>query len=102
MLHCEVSVPNRRLLPRAAALALLAGALVTSSPAAPAQAATKVVTDGNAPFEVLTPTLIRLEYAGDGAFQDGTTLNAVNRNLPVPSYTTTATSDGYREIRTSA
>lgn len=96
------SVLKRRLLSQTAALALLLGALVAAQPAQPAQAATNVVTDGNARFEVLTPTLIRLEYAGDGAFQDATTFNAVNRNFPVPSYTTTATSDGYREIRTSA
>ncbi|WP_432992460.1 ricin-type beta-trefoil lectin domain protein [Dactylosporangium sp. CA-233914] len=96
-------MPRRRqLLPYASALALVAGTVVALGAAAPAQAATNVVTDGNARFAVLTPTLIRLEYAGDGAFQDATTFNAVNRNFPVPSYTTTATSDGYREIRTGS
>ncbi|MGI5247499.1 ricin-type beta-trefoil lectin domain protein [Dactylosporangium sp. CA-139066] len=89
-----------RLLPHASAAALVAGSVIAL--AAPASAATNVVIDGNARFEVLTPTLIRLEYAGDGAFQDATTFNAVNRNFPVPSYTTAATADGYREIRTSA
>jgi hypothetical protein len=58
------------------------------------------VVDGHARFEVLSPTLIRLEYAGDDQFQDGTTFNVVNRNFPVPRYTTDVTG-GWREIRTS-
>ena len=92
---------RRHLLSRVfAALALTAGGLAGLAP--PAQAATNVVTDGNARFAVLTPTLLRLEYAGDGVFQDGTTFNVVNRNFPAAAYTTTATADGYREIRTSA
>ncbi|GAA2332456.1 ricin-type beta-trefoil lectin domain protein [Dactylosporangium salmoneum] len=90
----------RRMLPFASAAALVAGTVVAL--AAPARAATDAVIDGSARFEVLTPTLIRMEYAGDGAFQDATTFNAVNRNFPVPSYTTAVTADGYREIRTSA
>ncbi|HEY3558688.1 MAG TPA: ricin-type beta-trefoil lectin domain protein [Kribbella sp.] len=61
-----------------------------------------VITDGNARFEVLSPTLVRLEYAGDHAFQDATTFTAVNRDFPTPSYTTTVTPDGYREIRTAS
>src|SRR2546423_8349477 len=85
-----------------ASLTLLAGVVVAvAAPAAPARAATSVVVDGNARFEVLTPTLVRMEYAGDGAFQDATTFNAVNRGFPVPAFTTGVTSDGYREIRTS-
>ncbi|MDI5965494.1 ricin-type beta-trefoil lectin domain protein [Streptantibioticus silvisoli] len=85
-----------------AVLALLLAAVVTVlTPAGTAQAATSTVIDGNARFEVLTPTLVRLEYAGDGAFQDAGTFNAVNRSFPVPSYTTDVTADGYREIRTS-
>ncbi|MBM9509258.1 ricin-type beta-trefoil lectin domain protein [Actinacidiphila acididurans] len=85
-------------------LALLAATLTGAAAAAPAAhaATAAAVTDGNARFEVLTPTLIRLEYAGDGAFQDGATFNAVNRSFTPPSYTTDVTSDGYREIRTSA
>src|SRR5689334_22159091 len=60
------------------------------------------VIDGNARFTVLTPTLIRLEYADDLAFQDATTFNAVNRDLPAPAFTTSVTADGFREITTSA
>ena len=68
-----------------------------ASPAA--TAASTAVTDGSARFEVLSPTLIRLEYAGDNAFQDGATFNAVNR--PAVAFTTDV-SGGYREIITSA
>src|ERR1044071_5774348 len=67
-----------------------------------ALAATAVVIDGSARFTVLTPTLIRLEYAEDLAFQDAATFNAVNRNFPVPAFTTDVTSDGVRQITTSA
>src|ERR1043165_1435699 len=75
--------------------------LVAFAPA-PARAAVPPIVDGNARFEVLTPTLIRLEYAGDAAFQDGMTFNAVNRTFTPPAYTTTTTADGYRAIHTDA
>ncbi|MFK4084693.1 TIM-barrel domain-containing protein [Kribbella sp. NPDC020789] len=60
-----------------------------------------VVTDGAARFQVLSPTLIRLEYAGDHKFEDATTFTAVNRAFAPTPYTTRVTADGYREIRTS-
>jgi hypothetical protein len=47
----------------------------------------------------LTPTLIRLEYAADGRFEDGATFNVVNRDLPVPHFKTTV-EGGYRVITT--
>jgi alpha-glucosidase (family GH31 glycosyl hydrolase) len=82
---------------------LLAGLTVPmAAPALAAGPAGVTVIDGNARFEVLSPTLIRLEYAGDGVFQDATTFNAINRTFPVASYTTDVSSDGYREIITSA
>jgi hypothetical protein len=64
-------------------------------------AASNTVIDGNARFQVLTPTLIRLEYAGDGAFQDRATFTAVNRSFPAVPFTTRV-NGGYREIVTSA
>ncbi|MFI1096402.1 ricin-type beta-trefoil lectin domain protein [Streptomyces sp. NPDC020917] len=94
---------RRAVLAAGGCLALLCGLVVSGAAGAPAaRAAGSAVTDGNARFEVLTPTLIRLEYAGDGAFQDGATFNAVNRSFTPPAYTTDVTSDGYREITTSA
>ena len=41
---------------------------------------------GNARFTVLTPRLIRMEWAEDGVFEDRASLGIVNRNLPVPSF----------------
>src|SRR5882672_10973967 len=84
------------------AAVILAGVGTATGTASPhsAAVASNVVTDGNARFEVLTPTLIRLEYAGDGRWQDGTTFNVPTRNLPVPAFTTSV-ANGYREIHTS-
>jgi hypothetical protein len=67
---------------------------------AAAPAASNVVVDGHARFEVLTPTLIRLEYAGDNGFSDGATFNVPARNFPVPAFTTDVAS-GFREIHTA-
>lgn len=58
-----------------------------------------IVIDGKARFTVLTPTLIRTEYSGDGIFEDRNSFNIVNHNLPAPAYTTTI-NDGWREIET--
>ncbi len=84
----------------AAAALAVSGAAAEAAPVPRGAALSNVVMDGNARFEVLTPTLIRLEYAGDGRFQDGITFNAVNRNFPVPSFTTDV-ANGYREIHTA-
>ena len=56
--------------------------------------------DGNARFQVLTPTLIRLEYAADGRFEDRPTMTAINRRFRVPRFTTRVEGDT-RIIRTS-
>lgn len=60
---------------------------------------TNIVTDGNARFTILTPMVIRMEYAADGQFQNGTTFNVVNRTFPIPNYTTQVV-NGWREIST--
>src|ERR1700724_1649077 len=84
-----------------AAIALaVSGTAAGAAPVSRSAALSNLVMDGNARFEVLTPTLIRMEYAGDGSFQDGATFNAVNRSFPVPAYTTDVAS-GYREIHTA-
>src|SRR5580693_8217913 len=46
-----------------------------------------VVRAGSARFTVLTPQLIRLEWAKDGKFEDHASLAFVNRSLPVPQFT---------------
>ncbi len=45
-----------------------------------------VVTAGHARFTVLTPQLIRMEWAADGKFEDRASLVFVNRQLPVPEF----------------
>ena len=41
---------------------------------------------GQARFQVITPSLIRLEYAEDGKFEDRPTMLAFNRSVVPPSY----------------
>jgi len=60
---------------------------------------TNTIVDGKARFTVLTPTLIRTEYAGDGVFENKNSFNITNLNLPVPVYSTSV-NDGWREIQT--
>lgn len=45
-----------------------------------------VVEAGQARFTVLTPTLLRLEYAADGVFEDRPSMFAVQRKLPAPQF----------------
>jgi alpha-glucosidase len=45
-----------------------------------------VVTLGNARFTVLTPELIRMEWAEDGKFEDHASFVFLNRRLPVPKF----------------
>ncbi|TDD63285.1 DUF5110 domain-containing protein [Kribbella antibiotica] len=82
----------------ATALSLITGTALAAPPPAPIRS---VVTDGNARFQVLSPTLIRVEYAEDRKFEDATTFTAINRAFTQTPYTTKVTADGFREIRTS-
>jgi hypothetical protein len=60
-----------------------------------------IVTDGNARFQVLTPTLVRLEYSSSGEFEDRPTFFVVDRDLTPPEYDTRI-SDGWIEIDTGS
>ena len=60
-----------------------------------------VITSGNMRFTVLTPELIRIQYSANGTFEDRATFGIVNRNLPVPSFTTREES-GCLYVTTSA
>ena len=59
------------------------------------------VVSGNARFTVLTDRLIRMEWSEDGKFEDNATLAIINRNLPVPAFTSSKSGDGV-QIKTSA
>ncbi len=47
-----------------------------------------VVASGRARFTVLTPRMIRIQYSSREQFEDRATFAVVNRNLPVPVFTT--------------
>jgi hypothetical protein len=46
------------------------------------------VVAGQARFTVLAPGLIRMEWAQSGHFQDHASLTFIDRDLPVPHYST--------------
>jgi len=54
-----------------------------------------VVVLGRARFTVLTPQLIRMEWAEDGKFEDHASLVFLNRNLPVPKFSKELSTDGH-------
>ena len=59
-----------------------------------------IVISGDARFTVLTPGVIRMEWAEDGKFEDHASLAFVNRSLPVPKIKT-KTRKGWLQISTS-
>ncbi len=62
-----------------------------------------VVILGKARFTVLTPELIRMEWAADGKFEDHASFVFLNRRLPVPGFDRTESDHGHRlTLKTSA
>jgi alpha-glucosidase (family GH31 glycosyl hydrolase) len=61
-----------------------------------------VVIVGSARFTILTPQLIRMEWASDGKFEDHASLVFLNRHLPIPKFTHETALNGSTVIRTSA
>ncbi|MDR3724375.1 MAG: glycoside hydrolase family 31 protein [Terracidiphilus sp.] len=61
-----------------------------------------VVKVGNARFTVLTPELIRMEWAADGKFEDHASFVFLNRRLAVPKFEKAVGSDGKLTIKTNA
>src|SRR5437764_12864847 len=57
-----------------------------------------IVTLGKARFTVLTPQLIRMEWAADGKFEDRASLVFLNRKLPVPKFNASVTKGGTNEF----
>ncbi|HUE25296.1 MAG TPA: hypothetical protein VMP89_00865, partial [Solirubrobacteraceae bacterium] len=91
--------PGRLTLRRRHAFA--AAALVVLGLAAPAAARSNVVRAGAARFEVLTSTLMRLEYATDGHFENRATMTATRAPLPAPPFAVSR-ARGWLTIRTRA
>ncbi len=73
-------------------------AFAENNPVAAAKAQVKV---GNARFTVLTDRLIRMEWSENGRFEDNATLAIVNRDLPVPSFSTRKMGEGI-QIKTKS
>lgn len=90
----------------ATVLAVAAAMTVAGTGAATAKGAQShripTVTSGDARFQVLSPTLIRTEYAADGKFTDDPTFNAIGRSGFSPASYTSRTADGWLTLRTSA
>ena len=59
---------------------------VSSDPTDPVADVRAVVQAGHARFTVLTPQLIRMEWAADGKFEDDPSFIVLNRKLPVPAF----------------
>jgi alpha-glucosidase (family GH31 glycosyl hydrolase) len=68
----------------------LAFTIAAQSPAPPAPNPVAdpraIIVSGQARFTVLTPQLIRIEWADDSKFEDHATLVFINRLMPVPSF----------------
>ncbi|MBS7566762.1 DUF5110 domain-containing protein [Mucilaginibacter sp. Bleaf8] len=58
-----------------------------------------VIQEGQARFTVLTPRLVRMEWTPNGSFVDNASFVVVNRNLPVPRFTS-AKNNGWLVIKT--
>jgi len=91
-----------------AALALLALTTALPAPARGAEPAMRgkanpaaVVERGQVRFTVLTPRIIRMEWSPDGHFVDAPSQVFVDRDQPVPEFTT-ATRDGILHIDTAS
>ena len=62
-----------------------------------------VVTLGQARFTVLTPQMIRMEWAADGKFENHASFVFLNRHMPVPKFEKTLADDGKQlTLKTSA
>ncbi len=61
-----------------------------------------VVTAGEARFTILTPQLIRMEWAADGTFEDHASLVFLNRQLAVPKFSADRDNLGAVSIKTDA
>jgi len=59
-----------------------------------------IIRSGGARIEVLSPTLLRLEYSPTGTFENDPTVNAIDRSMAVPPYSSKI-SGGWLTVRTA-
>ncbi|MEU0877401.1 TIM-barrel domain-containing protein [Lentzea sp. NPDC005914] len=81
-------------IPLLALLSLVSPAPATAQP-------TGTVESGQARFQILSPTLMRTEYAADRGFENARTYNVVNRTFPRAAYSSRV-ENGWLVITTSA
>src|SRR5689334_24247067 len=81
------------------AVALTPGPALAADRPAPVHGQT--VQAGHLRVQVLSPTLLRLEYAADDHFEDRPTFNAIDRS-PSRTWFTARTGDGELQVRTNA
>ncbi|MFI1990503.1 TIM-barrel domain-containing protein [Actinoplanes sp. NPDC020271] len=82
---------------------MTSGLTLTSSTSAEAHSKKpRSVVSGNARFQVLSPTLIRTEYAANGKFTDADTFNVIGRDDFKPTAFTQRVSHGWLTIDTGA
>lgn len=67
---------------------ILVAPMLHAQPYHPAANPAAIVTAGNARFTILTERVIRMEYSADSMFNDLATITVLNRELPVPVFTT--------------
>ncbi|MBS1272043.1 MAG: Alpha-xylosidase BoGH31A [Candidatus Marinimicrobia bacterium] len=79
---------------------VLFGLLLVGNIAFPVKAPDNDIKEGNARFQVITPMVIRMEYAPDGNFENRQTFFVINRTPQQVDFET-STSDGWRFIETS-
>lgn len=93
---------RKKLVGVGAVLAAVVSMVVVVQPGtAAASPRARAVRSGDARFEVLSPTLIRMEYAGDGKFTDAATFNAIGRDGFGRTSYTKKVADGWLTITTS-
>ena len=101
---------RRSVLGLIAVAALASGTMVGAAPSLASSshhghddgASASAVVSGDARFEVLSPTLIRTEYAGDATFLDAGTFNAIGRDGFARTRFTSKVRDGWLTITTGA
>jgi alpha-glucosidase len=98
--------PDQQVTARAAEATLVSDPGVQSSPGDtitdPVADPKAMVVVGKARFTVLTPELIRMEWASDGKFEDHASFVFINRRLPVPQFDRAESDHGHRfTIKTS-
>lgn len=76
------------------------GTLNVTQPVAAANPGANIIRSGDARFEVLSPTLIRMEYAGNGVFTDAATFNVIGRDGFGATQFTSTVVDGWLLIDT--